>query len=276
MMNNTQACRWCGRRITESSYASERSGKFCCEGCFLGYMAQQRSLRERDATQLALVEALAAALDARERETGMHSKRVACHTQVLARHFSQDDDWLQQVYWGSLLHDIGKIAIPDAVLLKEGPLSEDEWAIMRSHPQCGHDIIAGLPFMARAAEIVLSHEEHYDGGGYPRGLAGDDIPWGARLFAVIDTLDAMTSNRPYRQGLPFDEAKAEILRMSGSQFDPQAVKAFVAEEAVLREMVEVKCAVTPQAYQPVERVEEGGGDVAYYQMKMHRGRGYHA
>jgi len=276
MMNNTQACRWCGQRITESSYASERNGKFCCEGCFLGYMAQQRSLRERDATQLALVEALAAALDARERETGMHSKRVACHTQVLARHFSQDDDWLQQVYWGSLLHDIGKIAIPDAVLLKEGPLSEDEWAVMRSHPQRGHDIIARLPFMARAAEIVLSHEERYDGGGYPRGLADDDIPWGARLFAVIDTLDAMTSDRPYRQGLPFDEAKAEILRMSGSQFDPRAVQAFVAEEAVLREMVEMKCAITPQPYQPAERHGMEEGNVAYYQMKMHRGRGYHA
>ncbi|MCF6362047.1 MAG: HD-GYP domain-containing protein [Gammaproteobacteria bacterium] len=273
MIDNSRTCRWCGQRATESSYASERDGVFCCEGCFLGYMAQQRSERERDATQLALVEALAAALDAREQETGMHSKRVACHTQVLARHFSQDDDWLQQVYWGSLLHDIGKIAIPDGVLLKEGPLSEAEWVIMRSHPQRGHDIIAGLPFMARAANIVLSHEERYDGGGYPHSLAGDDITWGARLFAVIDTLDAMTSDRPYRQGLPFDEAKAEILRMSGSQFDPRAVEAFVAEEAVLREMVEMKCAITPQPYQATERHGMEEGDVAYCHMKTHRGRG---
>ncbi len=276
MMDDCRTCRWCGQQITEYSYASEQDDAFCCEGCFLGYMAQQRSLRERDTTQLALAEALAAALDARERETGMHSKRVACHTQVLARHFSQDDDWLQQVYWGSLLHDIGKIAIPDAVLLKEGPLSEDEWAIMRGHPQRGHDIIAKLPFMARAADIVLSHEERYDGGGYPRGLAGGDIPWGARLFAVIDTLDAMTSDRPYRQGLPFDEAKAEILHMSGSQFDPRAVKAFVAEEAVLREMVAMKCAITPEAYQPAGRRGMEKENVACYQAKAHRGRGYHA
>ena len=275
MMNNTQTCRWCGQRTSESSYASEYDGAFCCEGCFLGYMSQQRSLRERDTTQLALVEALAAALDARERETGMHSKRVACHAQVLAHHFSQDDDWLQQVYWGSLLHDIGKIAIPDAVLLKEGPLSEEEWSIMRSHPQRGHDIVAGLPFMTRAAEIVLCHEERYDGGGYPQGLAGDAIPWGARLFAVIDTLDAMTSDRPYRQGLPFDEAKAEILHMSGSQFDPRAVEAFVAEEAMLREMVEVKCAITPEPYQSAEMRRVDGETVAYYHMKTHRGRGYH-
>lgn len=276
MMDNSPTCRWCGQQVTEFSYVSEHDGTFCCEGCFLGYVAHQRSLRERDAIQLALVEALASALDAREQETGMHSKRVACHTQMLARHFSQDEDWLQQVYWGSLLHDIGKIAIPDAVLLKKGPLSEAEWEVMRSHPQRGHDIIAGLPFMARAAEIVLSHEERYDGGGYPQGLAGDEIPWGARLFAVIDTLDAMTSDRPYRQRLPFDAAKTEILRMSGSQFDPRAVQAFVAEEAVLREMVEMKCAITPGPYQPEERQAMKGGGVAYDQMKMRRGRGYHA
>ena len=275
MIDYSQTCRWCGQRTTESSYASGSDGVFCCEGCFLGYMSQQHSLRERDASQLALVEALAAALDARERETGMHSKRVACHTQVLAHHFSQDNDWLQQVYWGALLHDIGKIAIPDTVLLKEGPLSEEEWSIMRSHPQRGHDIIAGLPFMARAADIVLCHEERYDGGGYPQGLAGDDIPWAARLFSVIDTLDAMTSDRPYRQGLPFDEAKTEILHMSGSQFDPRAVEAFVAEEAMLREMVEVKCAITPEPYQPAEIHRVDGDTVAYNHVKMHRGRGYH-
>ncbi len=276
MIDHSQACRWCGQQITESSYAAGHDGAFCCEGCFLGYMSQQRSLHERDVSQSALVEALAAALDARERETGMHSKRVACHTQVLARYFSQDDDWLQQVYWGSLLHDIGKIAIPDSILLKEGPLNEQEWSIMRSHPQRGYDIIASLPFMAKAADIVLCHEERYDGAGYPQGLAGDDIPWGARLFAVIDTLDAMTSDRPYRLGLTFDEAKAEILHMSGSQFDPRAVEAFVAEEALLREMLEMKCVMTAEAYSSVEIHGADGDAVVYDHMKAHRGRGYHA
>ncbi|MDO9068598.1 MAG: HD domain-containing phosphohydrolase, partial [Deltaproteobacteria bacterium] len=138
-----------------------------------------------------------------------------------------------------------KIGIPDAILLKSGPLTEDEWAVMRTHPEIGHRILAAVPFMAEAAEIVLSHEERFDGSGYPRGLAGDAIPLWARLFAVIDTLDAITSDRSYRKGLPFDTAKAEILRLSGDQFDPVAVEAFIAEEAELREMVELKCGKYP-------------------------------
>lgn len=275
MTERVAVCRWCGRDMPFSSYASEHDGEFCCEGCYLGYTAHQRSLHERDTAQMALVEALAAALDAREQETGMHSKRVACHTQVLARHFSQDEDWLQQVYWGSLLHDIGKIAIPDAILLKQGPLSGTEWAIMRSHPQRGHDIIAGLSFMKRAAEIVLCHEERYDGHGYPQGLAGEDIPWGARLFAVIDTLDAITSDRPYRQGLSYDEAKSEIMHMSGSQFDPRAVEAFVAEEGTLREMVAMKCAEPPERYQ-VRKESVDDTNAAHSAVEVNRGRGYHA
>lgn len=193
------------------------------------------------ATYLALAEALVAALDAREHETGLHSKRVACHTVVLARRFTADEALLQQVYWGALLHDIGKIGIPDTILLKEGPLTDDEWEQMRRHPEKGAGILGGLPFMAEASEIVRSHEERYNGTGYPRGLRGEAIPWGARLFAVIDTLDAMTSDRPYRKGCSFDAAKAEILRMSGTQFDPAAVDGFLAKEAVLREMVALKC-----------------------------------
>ncbi len=275
MIENAAICHWCGKELSSSSYSSEQDNPFCCEGCYLGYMAQQRSRRERDATQVALVEVLAAALDAREQETGMHSKRVACHTQVLARHFSQDEDWLQQVYWGSLLHDIGKIAIPDSILLKQGPLSEEEWSIMHSHPQRGHDIISDLPFMARAADIVLCHEERYDGHGYPQGLAGETIPWGARLFAVIDTLDAMTSDRPYRQGLPFDEAKSEIIKMSGSQFDPRAVEAFLAEEDTLREMVEMKSARPFEQYRSQVLPCHDSADGRFSPM-LPRGRGYHA
>ena len=186
-------------------------------------------------------ETLAATLDARERETGQHSKRVACHTQVLAKRFTLDDATLKQIYWGSLLHDIGKIGIPDAILLKEGPLDEAEWKIMRTHVQTGYELLAALPGMAYAAELVLSHEERFDGHGYPRGLAGSDIPFGARLFAVIDTLDAMTSDRPYRKGMGFEAAKTEICLQSGTQFDPVAVDAFLAEEEILRNMVELKC-----------------------------------
>ena len=187
------------------------------------------------------LEALAAALDAREHETGLHSQRVACHTQVLARRFIADVGGLRQIYWGSVLHDIGKIGVPDRVLLKEGPLDAAEWAVMQTHVDKGYAIVAALPGLAEAADIVRCHEERYDGTGYPRGLAGEAIPFGARLFAVIDTLDAMTSDRPYRKGLSFDAAKAEIARLAGSQFDPVAVDAFLAEEVTLRQMVQAKC-----------------------------------
>jgi len=184
-----------------------------------------------------LVESLTAALDMREHETGMHSKRVACHTLVLARHCYSDPVLLKQVYWGSLLHDVGKIGVPDAILLKPGQLTETEWEIMRRHPEAGYDLLAPIPFFEAAANIILCHEERFDGSGYPRGLRGDAIPLAARLFAIIDTLDAMTSDRPYRQGLDFDSAKNEIVKMFGSQFDPVADEIFVAEEERLREMV---------------------------------------
>jgi AhpD family alkylhydroperoxidase len=195
-----------------------------------------------------LAEALASALDARERETGLHSKRVACHTLVLARRFTAEPQVLRQVYWGALLHDIGKIGIPDSILLKEGPLSPHQWQVMRTHPEIGHRIVAATPGMAQAAEIVLAHEERFDGSGYPRGLAGAAIPLWARLFAVIDTLDTMISDRPYRKALSYDEAKSEISRLAGTQFDPQAVRAFVAEEDTLRAMVAAKCRDTDMAH----------------------------
>lgn len=189
----------------------------------------------------AFAEALAEALDIREHETGDHSRRVACHTLVLARRFTSDADRLRQIYWGALLHDVGKIGIADAILLKQGTLDENEWQEMRTHPEKGYRIVAQIPGMEEAAGIVLSHEERYDGSGYPRALKGEQIALGARLFAVIDTLDAMTSDRPYRKALPFDDARAEIVSMSGAQFDPAAVRAFLDEETTLREMVATKC-----------------------------------
>jgi HD-GYP domain-containing protein (c-di-GMP phosphodiesterase class II) len=228
--------------IADPSYSGAPNG-YCCEGCFLAERKQRSLTAALAEAQFALAEALAAALDAREGETGLHSKRVACHTLVLAKHFTNDPQRLHQVYWGALLHDIGKIGIPDSILLKHGSLSAAEWEIMRGHPRSGHRILAGAPFMAEAAEIVLSHEERFDGSGYPRGLAGCAIPLWSRLFAVIDTLDAITSDRPYRKGASFDVARTELLRVCGTQLDPAAIEVFVAEEATLREMVESKCAV---------------------------------
>lgn len=238
--NHAPACSRCGRVIPAAPFAREED-RFTCEACFLKQLEQPDLQAERDRAYLALAEALAAALDAREHESGLHSQRVACHTQVLARRFTRDPQRLRQIYWGALLHDVGKVGIPDAVLLKQGPLTEDEWGVMRRHPEIGHRILASAPFMAEAAEVVFCHEERFDGAGYPRGLAGEAIPLAARLFAVIDTLDAMTSDRLYRKGLSFDAAKAEIQRLAGTQFDPRAVEAFGAEEKTLREMVAMKC-----------------------------------
>lgn len=230
-------CQHCGKLIAHQPYTV--MGKtYCSEHCLL--KTRDVCARQEDMFNL-LAETLVSALDLREHETGLHSKRVACHTVVLARRFIADPNGLQQIYWGALLHDIGKIGVPDAILLKPGPLTDSEWSELRTHPEKGFHLISQIPAMAEAADIILCHEERYDGKGYPRGLRGDQIPLGARLFMVIDTLDAMTSDRAYRQGASFDVAKTEIVRMKGSQFDPQAVDAFNAEEAVLRDMVSAKC-----------------------------------
>ena len=242
-------CHQCGAAVPAPPYAL-RGGHCSCEACHLKDKELRAAEDQSDAAYRALAEALAAALDARERETGLHSKRVACHTLVLAKRFSGDPAHLRQIYWGALLHDIGKIGIPDAILLKPGPLDEHERAVMRTHPEIGHAMLKDVPFMREAAQIVLCHEERFDGKGYPRRLAGDAIPLGARLFAVIDTLDAITSDRPYRAGMSFDTAKAEIQCCAGEQFDPMAVEAFLAEETVLRDMVAAKCGAELPALEP--------------------------
>jgi putative nucleotidyltransferase with HDIG domain len=236
------ACHHCGTAVQAPPYAL-RNGKCSCEACLLKEKEFRAAEDESEAAYRALAEALAAALDARERETGLHSKRVACHTLVLAKRFFGDPAQLRQIYWGALLHDIGKIGIADSILLKAGALDDHETAVMRKHPEIGYAILKDVRFMREAAQIVLCHEEHFNGKGYPQALVGEAIPFGARLFAVIDTLDAITSDRPYRKGLPFDRAMAEIRRCAGTQLDPRAVEAFLAEEAVLREMVAVKCGV---------------------------------
>ena len=249
-LDKSITCNMCGAPITASSFIRDGDA-YCCEGCF-HKREEYRVAQAGDVgtVYLALAEALAGALDAREHETGLHSKRVACHTLVLARRFTMDEALLQQVYWGALLHDIGKIGIPDAVLLKQSSLDAEEWKIMRTHPGIGHRILSSVPFMATAAEIVLNHEERFDGTGYPNGLRGEDVPLWARLFAVIDTLDAMTSDRPYRKRLSFEAAQNEIKRMAGTQFDPVAVEAFMVEQTILRNMVSLKCG---------EPLADGGG-----------------
>jgi putative nucleotidyltransferase with HDIG domain len=174
------------------------------------------------------LEAMGDALDLRDEETEGHSKRVTAYTIALARAMGMDTDELRVIARGAFLHDIGKIAIPDSILLKPGKLNPEETAIMREHCERGYEMVSKIPFLREAAEIVYSHQERYDGKGYPRGLAGEEIPLGARIFAIADTLDAMTSDRPYRKGTSFEAAREEIARHSGQQFDPKIVEIFLS------------------------------------------------
>lgn len=173
------------------------------------------------------LEALGDALDLKDSETEGHSKRVTAYTIALARAIGIPPADIKVIARGAFLHDIGKMAIPDDILRKPGKLNPKEQAIMREHCTRGYHMLRKIPFLAEAAEIVFAHQEHYDGTGYPSGLRGGQIAIGARIFAIADTLDAITSDRPYRQARSFDVARKEILRCSGTQFDPGVVEAFL-------------------------------------------------
>lgn len=176
------------------------------------------------------LEALAAALDAREHETQAHSQRVREYAITLAQSLGLSTEELIDVGRGALLHDVGKIGVPDSILLKPAKLTPEEWIQMKRHPQVGYEILRSIKFLAPAAEIVLAHQERWDGAGYPNGLAGTKIPLGARIFGVVDTLDAMTSDRPYRKAMSFPAAREEVRRCSGTQFDSMVAKAFLSIE----------------------------------------------
>jgi HD-GYP domain-containing protein (c-di-GMP phosphodiesterase class II) len=180
--------------------------------------------------------ALVAALDAREHETSDHSQRVVRYTTAIAAKLGIAGPELEEIGRGALLHDIGKIGVPDAVLLKPSKLTASEWAEMRKHPEIGYQMIQAIPFLSTPATIVLSHQERFDGAGYPRNLQKQEIHIGARIFAVADTLDAMTSDRPYRKGTTFAKAIQEIHRCSNTQFDDEVVRAFlsIGEEGLIQ------------------------------------------
>ena len=173
------------------------------------------------------LEALGDALDLKDSETEGHSKLVTAYTIALARAMGISPAQIKVIARGAFLHDIGKMAIPDEILRKPGNLTPDEQDVMREHCTRGYHILRKIPFLSEAAEIVYSHQEHYNGSGYPSGLSGNQIPIGARIFAVADTLDAITSDRPYRKARNFDAARKEILRCSGTQFDPAVVEVFL-------------------------------------------------
>ena len=172
------------------------------------------------------LEALGDALDLKDAETEGHSKRVTAYTIAIARRMGLPSDQIRIIARGAFLHDIGKMAIPDDILRKPGKLTDEQVVVMREHCYHGYQMVKKIPFLSEASEIVYSHQEKFDGSGYPRGLKGEEIPLGARIFAIADTLDAMTSDRPYRRAQSWAAAREEIDRFTGKQFDPEVVAIF--------------------------------------------------
>jgi response regulator RpfG family c-di-GMP phosphodiesterase len=173
------------------------------------------------------LEALGSAIDARDVGTHAHSRRVCGYSLVIARVHGVPEGRLRDIEHGVLLHDIGKIGIPDAILLKPGPLTPAEWVVMRRHPEIGRRMIERIPFLRGAVPIVYHHHERWDGTGYPLGLRGEAIPLEARVFAVADAFDAMTFDRPYSRAISFEAARHEIHQYAGTQFDPAVVDTFL-------------------------------------------------
>ncbi len=175
-----------------------------------------------------LLEGMVQALDFRDTETQWHSRRVSLYARRLARAIGLSGTELVDVEIGALLHDVGKIGVRDSVLLKPAPLTPDEWVEMKRHPDIGFKLLGKIPWLAHAAQIVLEHQERWDGKGYPRALAGEQISLGARIFSIVDALDAICSDRPYRKGSSLEVALAELARCGGKQFDPTVLEAFLA------------------------------------------------
>lgn len=186
-------------------------------------------------------ESLGNAIDAKDPHTSMHSDEVAQISHTLALTMGQTPCEADIIHVAGHLHDIGKIGVPDAVLKKQGPLTTSEWAAIRRHPQAGADILKPVASLNSLGivEMVLHHHERYDGKGYPHGLRGTKIPLGARIIALADSLSAMLQNRPYRKAMDFEKARNEIIKCSGSQFDPRVVKAFEQSASTIKGIMDV-------------------------------------
>ena len=178
-------------------------------------------------TFVTTIEALSTALELRAAEVEGHAQRVSLYTVAAARRLGVSGDELEQFRWGAILHDVGMIGIQDSILMKPGRLQPEEWALIRAHPEKGASLLEHVPGLGSAVSIVRYHHERFDGAGYPRGLRGTAIPLGARIFAVADALDAITTDRPYRPTRTWEQARIEILHGRGSHFDPSVVDAFL-------------------------------------------------
>ena len=188
----------------------------------------QAALRQVEFSYEDTLKALGAAIDLRDSETAGHSQRVCQYSLEIARAMGWPDGALKNIARGAYLHDIGKLGVSDSILLKPGPLTEHERKLMQQHVWIGFELVKGIPFLADVAEIILAHHERYDGGGYPRQLKGDEILAGARVFAVADSFDAITSDRPYRRASSFETGREVVRREAGGQFDPEVVHAFLS------------------------------------------------
>lgn len=185
-----------------------------------------KALEEIEMSYRSTLRALVQALETRDFETHGHSERVVTFSLRLGHELGLEKDALRDLELGALLHDIGKIGVPDAILRKPAKLNEDEWEKMRLHPMHGKKILRNISFLDGASKIVAQHHEKWDGSGYPYGLRGEDVDLGARIFAVVDAFDAMISNRVYRKGCSYDKAVKELEKFAGTQFDPVIVEAF--------------------------------------------------
>ena len=174
---------------------------------------------------LQTVRALALVVEAKDAGTGQHIERCRVYGMALLAEMGVGDE-NREAEFGFLLHDAGKVGVPERVLNKPGPLTAAEWRIMRTHPVIGYQLVADIPFLRTAAQVVRCHHETFDGTGYPEGLRGEEIPLAARTFSVVDAFDAMTADRPYRPALSVDAAVSELERMAGTQFDPEVVRVF--------------------------------------------------
>lgn len=190
----------------------------------------QESNRELQEAYQATLEGWVSALDMRDKETEGHTQRVTILTERLARQMGVNGDALVHITRGALLHDIGKMAIPDSILLKPGALTDEERELIKQHPVYAYDMLKRIEFLLPAIDIPYCHHEKWDGTGYPRGLRGEEIPFAARIFPVVDVYDALVSDRPYRKGYPVEQVKEMIRNDSGAHFDPQVVDAFLAME----------------------------------------------
>ena len=197
----------------------------------------QAAMTELEQSHSATLEALGSAIDLRDGPTAGHSRRVLLYSMKIAEKLGGLEDQLRTLAMGAWLHDIGKLAIPDSILLKPGALNAQERQIMQRHVEIGYDLIKGIPFLAEAAEVILAHHERHNGSGYPRGLSGQDIPVCARIFAVADSFDAMTSDRPYRSALSPDTARNVILIGRAELFCPEIVDAFLAVDEDARQLI---------------------------------------